>query len=89
MLAQFGANRHFRLIRAVEAHLLLLLSLDILSDGEAVDLLGIHHLIFGEVYEGPDDPNLLIVGVISLKKAESVNKAEDSINIVFCLLLAN
>jgi hypothetical protein len=66
LLAQLVADRHPGLVTPVEIHLLLFLSLNILSDSKAVDLLGVQDFKFVKVYEGPDNPNLLIIWVIPL-----------------------
>lgn len=66
LLAQFVANRHLGLVTPVEILQLLFLSLNILSDSKTVNLLGVQDFKFVKVYEGPDNPNLLIIWVIPL-----------------------
>jgi hypothetical protein len=89
LLAQLVADRPLGLVSPVEINLLLLLSLDNLSDGKTVDLLGVQHFELVEVYEGPDNPYLLIIGVVPLQEPQSVDEAEDAVNVVFSLLLPN
>ena len=68
---------------------LLFLSLNVLSDYKTVHLLGVKDFEFVEVYEGPDDPNLLIIVIIPFQESQCMNKAENTINVVFGLLLVN